>query len=93
MAALLIVSLTALNAIKQTSSCLTWSFGRNDALAFSKFISHVHLSLEVPVYALLLNGFAGVLIGFLFLVSSTGDLTSASSRFLGVRLMRFAGQQ
>lgn len=72
MVLLLIAALVALTAVQQTASRLTWSLGRDDALLGSaRFLSVIHPTLHVPVYALVLNNTVVFLIGFVFLGSST----------------------
>jgi choline transport protein len=72
MAALVVVSAVAFNAVHQTASRLTWSFARDDALFFSRRFASVHPSLNVPVYSLLLNGLLVLLIGIVYVCSTTG---------------------
>ena len=61
-----------LNAVQQTSSRLTWSFARDNGFLFSKYLHRIHPTLEVPVYALVLNWFIVFVCGCIFLASSTG---------------------
>lgn len=72
MAALFAVSFVALNAVHQTASRLTWSFARDDALFLSSRLSIIHPTLGVPVYALLLDGLAVLLVGIVYVCSTTG---------------------
>lgn len=72
MAALVVISSIALNAVHQTASRLTWSFARDNALFFSRRLASVHPSLNVPVYALLLNGLLVLLVGIIYVCSTTG---------------------
>ncbi|TDZ31462.1 Choline transport protein [Colletotrichum spinosum] len=55
----------------QTASRLTWSFARDDAVAFSPFLRKVNGRLGVPVNALLVNSALVGVLGFVFLGSST----------------------
>ncbi|OOF91563.1 hypothetical protein ASPCADRAFT_9487 [Aspergillus carbonarius ITEM 5010] len=71
MAALFAVSFVALNAVHQTASRLTWSFARDDALFLSSRLSIIHPTLGVPVYALLLDGLAVLLVGIVYVCSTT----------------------
>lgn len=80
MAALFVVSCVALTAVHQTASRLTWSFARDDALYFSNKLSAIHPSLNVPIYAIILDGILVLLVGIVYAVSSTGTLPSLSSR-------------
>jgi choline transport protein len=68
---LLLTGVFALNASQQTASRLTWSFARDNALVFSKFIRRIHPSLGVPVYALFFNAFVVFIIGCIYLGSTT----------------------
>lgn len=72
MAALFVVSFVALNAVHQTASRLTWSFARDDALFFSSFLSSIHPTLGVPVWAIILDGAAVLLVGIVYVCSTTG---------------------
>jgi choline transport protein len=68
---LLLTGVFALNASQQTASRLTWSFARDDALVFSKFIGRIHKGLGVPVYALIFNAVIVFIIGCIYLGSTT----------------------
>ena len=70
--------ITAIGSV-QTSSRLTWSFARDDALVFSKHIKRMGDRLGVPVWALLFNAFWLFVIGCIFLVSTSGELSQARS--------------
>ena len=72
MAALFVVSCVALNAVHQTASRLTWSFARDEALLFSNKLEVIHHSLGVPVLSLTLNWFLVLLVGIVYVCSSTG---------------------
>jgi len=72
MAALFVVSCVALNAVHQTASRLTWSFARDEALFFSSKLEIIHHTLNVPVLALILNGILVLLVGIVYVCSSTG---------------------
>lgn len=61
-----------LNAVLQTSSRITWSFARDNALTFSKHLVKIHPKAEVPIYAILLNYVILVICGCIFLASKTG---------------------
>jgi hypothetical protein len=74
MAALFVVSCVALTAVHQTASRLTWSFARDEALFFSSRLSKIHPSLGVPVLALILNGILVLLVGIVYIISTTGAL-------------------
>ncbi|RGP63738.1 choline transport [Fusarium sporotrichioides] len=72
MLALLCIMVSALNAVHQTASRLTWSFARDDAILLSKYLKLVHPRLHMPVYALLLNFVFCVIAGALYPASSSG---------------------
>lgn len=59
----------------QTGSRLTWSFARDDAIILSQYIKRTNDKLGVPVWALLFNAFWLLVIGCVYLVSSTGKLS------------------
>lgn len=75
MAAMFVVTLVALNAVHQTASRMTWSFARDNALIGSKWLSRVHPTLNVPVYSLVFNGVVVMLIGVVYVCSTTGNFT------------------
>ena len=60
-----------INATQQTSSRLTWALARDDGLIFSKQISKINTSLEVPVEALLFNATVVFVMGCVYLGSQT----------------------
>ncbi|KAL4889988.1 putative choline transporter [Aspergillus ambiguus] len=68
---LVVIALFALNGCQQTASRLTWAFARDDAVIMSGFLSRVHHSLQVPVYALVANAGIIFVIGCIYLASST----------------------
>lgn len=71
MACLFTVSCVALNAVYQTASRI-WSFARDDALFGSRWLGRVHAGLNVPIYALSVNGIIVMLIGIVRVCSTTG---------------------
>ncbi|PLB51020.1 amino acid transporter [Aspergillus steynii IBT 23096] len=71
MTALFAVSCVALIAVHQTASRLTWSFARDEALFYSHRLARVSPRLGVPVYALILNGIVVLLVGIVYVASST----------------------
>lgn len=79
---LLSIALFSLNAVVESSSRLTWSFARDNALIGSKFLGQVHPRLHVPVWALLANAFVIFIIGCIYLGSST-----AFNAFIGSGLL------
>ncbi|GES64997.1 choline transport protein [Aspergillus terreus] len=82
MAATFVVSCVALNAVHQTSSRLTWSFARDEALFFSRKLVSVSPSLGVPVYSIILDGVLVGLVGIVYVCSST-----AFNAFIGSTVM------
>ncbi|CAG1976469.1 unnamed protein product [Fusarium graminearum] len=72
MVALLCVMMSALNAVHQTASRLTWSSARDDAIVLAKYLKLVHPRLHMPVYALLLNFVFCVIAGALYPASTSG---------------------
>ncbi|KFY29440.1 hypothetical protein V493_02357 [Pseudogymnoascus sp. VKM F-4281 (FW-2241)] len=68
---LLLTGVFALNASQQTASRLTFSFARDDALIFSKYIGRMHEGLGVPPFALFFNAVVVFIIGCIYLGSST----------------------
>lgn len=72
MACLFAVSCVALNAVHQTASRMTWSLARDDALFGSRWLAIVQPTLNVPIYALVVNGGVVLLIGIVYVCSSTG---------------------
>ncbi|KAL5365318.1 amino acid transporter [Aspergillus floccosus] len=68
---LLAIALFSLNAVVESSSRLTWSFARDNALLGSRFLGQVHPRLQVPVWALLANAAVIFIIGCIYLGSST----------------------
>ena len=56
----------------QSSSRLTWSFARDDAMIFSPYIKLTSDKLGCPVWALLFNAFWLFVLGCAYVVSSSG---------------------
>jgi len=71
MVASLIMVWFTLNAIYETTSRLIWSFARDDGFLFSRFLGKVNPKLDVPVWAILLNGFVVLVAGCIYLGSTT----------------------
>ncbi|KAK4543044.1 hypothetical protein LTR36_005821 [Oleoguttula mirabilis] len=61
----------ALIGSMQTSSRLTWAFGRDNALLYSSYFGQISPTFGVPIYALLFNSFVIFIIGCVYLGSST----------------------
>lgn len=68
---LLLIALFALNACQQATSRLTWAFARDNALLGSRYLGQVHSTLQVPVWALLVDALVIFIIGCIYLGSST----------------------
>lgn len=68
---LLIIALFALNACQEVTSRLTWAFARDNAILGSKLLDRVHPKLQVPVWALLANAFVVLIIGCVYVGSTT----------------------
>lgn len=68
---LLVIALFALNACQEVTSRLTWSFARDNAILGSKLLDRVHPRLQVPVWALLANAFVVLIIGCVYVGSTT----------------------
>lgn len=82
MAVVLLAALVALAAVQQTASRLTWSFARDSALVGSQFFGQIHPRLGVPVWSLVANAFVVLIIGCIYLGSST-----AFNAFIGTSLL------
>ncbi|EXJ83064.1 hypothetical protein A1O1_06682 [Capronia coronata CBS 617.96] len=63
------VLLFAINAIQQTASRMTWALANDKGIVFSKYLSRIHPTLEVPVWALLANAFVVLVVGCIYLGS------------------------
>lgn len=68
---LLLCGIFALAGSMQTSSRLTWAFGRDDALIWSSKFGHISERWGVPIYALLFNSAVIFIIGCIYLGSTT----------------------
>ncbi|KAJ5379105.1 hypothetical protein N7509_012224 [Penicillium cosmopolitanum] len=79
---LLSIALFSLNACIESSSRLTWSFARDNALFGSNILSKIHPRLQVPVWALMANSAVIFIIGCIYLGSS-----SAFNAFIGSGLL------
>lgn len=71
MAAFLLIISIMTNSIQMASSRLIWSFSRDNALPFSKRLSHVSPSLRVPVLPIVLSWFGVTVLGLLYIASDT----------------------
>lgn len=73
-------------SILTTSSRMTYAFARDGGLPFSKFFAKVHKGLDVPLNAIALTTAVDVVIGCIFLGSSSAfnAIVSASVVALGV---------
>lgn len=79
---LLCIACFALNASVEVTSRLTWAFARDNAIIGSRFLSSVHPKLQVPVWALMANALVILIIGCIYLGSST-----AFNAFIGTALV------
>jgi choline transport protein len=68
---LMVGALFALNASHQTASRLTWSFARDDALFGSYWLGKVDSTQGVPIFALIFNFGVMVIIGCIYLASTS----------------------
>ncbi|CAI7591713.1 unnamed protein product [Penicillium bialowiezense] len=76
---------TAANAACVTSTSRTaWAFARDRGLPASKLLSAVHPTLKVPVYMVLVVGFLQMLLGLIYLGSSTAFNAVLSMAILGM---------
>ena len=73
MASMTVAAFIASIGSVQTSSRLTWSFARDDAMVLSSFIKRTNDKLGVPVWALLFNAFWLSIVGCIYLASSSGE--------------------
>lgn len=79
---MLSIALFALNACLESSCRLTWSFARDNALLGSNILGQIHPHLQVPVWALVANATVILIIGCIYLGSST-----AFNAFIGSGLL------
>ncbi|KAH0602109.1 hypothetical protein MHUMG1_00988 [Metarhizium humberi] len=79
---LLCIACFALNACVEVTARLTWSFARDNAIIGSKFMGSIHPRWEVPVWALVANASVILIIGCIYLGSST-----AFNAFIGTALV------
>ncbi|KID85312.1 Amino acid/polyamine transporter I [Metarhizium guizhouense ARSEF 977] len=79
---LLCIACFALNACVEVTARLTWSFARDNAIIGSKFMGSIHPRWEVPVWALVANATVILIIGCIYLGSST-----AFNAFIGTALV------
>lgn len=76
---------TAANAACVTSTSRTaWAFARDNGLPASKFLSEVSLTKKVPVRMVLVVGFLQMLLGLIYLGSSTAFNAVLSMAILGM---------
>lgn len=76
---------TAANAACVTSTSRTaWAFARDRGLPASEFLSTVHPTLRVPVHMVLVVGFLQMLLGLIYLGSSTAFNAVLSMAILGM---------
>ena len=72
MASMTVAAFIASIGSVQSSSRLTWSFARDDAMIFSSYIKLANDQFGCPVWALLFNAFWLFVLGCVYLVSSSG---------------------
>lgn len=78
---------TTANAAGLTSTSRTfWAFARDDAAPFSKYFSHVHPKLEVPVRMVVLVAVLQGLLGFIYLGNTTAFNAILSMAIIGMYL-------
>ncbi|KIW64822.1 hypothetical protein PV04_09729 [Phialophora macrospora] len=65
-----LVLLFAINAMQQTASRMTWAMANDGGMFGANYISKIHPSLEVPVWALFANAFVVLVAGCIFLGSA-----------------------
>ena len=93
MASLFTISCVAINAVHQTASRMTWSFARDDALFGSRWLGVVHEELNVPIYALVVNGVVVLLVGIVYVCSSTGIPSSSFISYHTLHRMLIGNEQ
>lgn len=76
------ITYVVLVACQHTASRLTWAFARDNSLLFSRHVSKINPSLDVPLWALMANSGVIFLIGFIYLGSTT-----AFNAFIGTGLL------
>lgn len=75
------------NAAGLTSTSRTfWAFARDDAMPFSKFFAHVDTRLKIPIRMVLLISVLELLLGFIYLGSTTAFNAILSMAILGMYL-------
>lgn len=73
------------NAAGCTSTSRTfWAFARDSATPYSKYFSHVNTSLQVPVRAVVLVTICEMLLGFIYLGSTTAFNAILSMAIIGM---------
>jgi choline transport protein len=68
---LIAIALFSLNGCMKSSSRLTWSFARDDALFASKYFGRIHPKFRVPVWGAVFNSVVIFIIGCVYLGSAT----------------------
>ena len=61
------------------ASKITWSLARDEAVLWSKSVKKIDPKLAVPVWALCLNAFWILVLGCIYLASTTGNTSLFSS--------------
>lgn len=76
----------AQTAVTTTSSRMTYAFARDGGLPFSRIFSRVHLALNTPLEALALTESVVVVIGLIFLGSTTAFNALASASVVALQV-------
>ncbi|KIY01372.1 uncharacterized protein Z520_02924 [Fonsecaea multimorphosa CBS 102226] len=80
----LMITLFCSISITVAASRCTWAFARDDAIPLSRVWSKVNPTLGVPVYALLLTTVVQMLLGLIYLGSSSAFLAFVSVGVIGL---------
>ncbi|KIW82348.1 hypothetical protein AYO21_03299 [Fonsecaea monophora] len=80
----LMITLFCSISITTAASRCTWAFARDDAIPLSRVWSKVHGGLGVPVYALMLTTVVQMLLGLIYLGSSSAFLAFVSVGVIGL---------
>lgn len=85
-----IMAFFVFNAVMQTSSRITWSLARDNAIFKSRILATIHPSLGIPVWSTVASWFTISLGGCVFLASSTGTSLRYVCLTLSLRLSAFS---
>ncbi|CAF9927739.1 MAG: hypothetical protein HETSPECPRED_006665 [Heterodermia speciosa] len=92
MASMMAAAFVASIGSVQTSSRLTWSLARDDAIVLSRWIKRTNDGLGVPVWALLFNGFWLSIVGSFNVFIGTAMLTELISFSFPAALLMWQGR-